>query len=959
MKYNVGDRICGFDVNRVRYEAELNGTLVEMSHCKTGTELCWLDNGESNKLFSIIFKTLPENSTGIFHILEHSTLCGSMKYPVREPFVDLLKSSMKTFLNAITWPDKTAYPVASRNDEDYINLMSVYLDAVFAPRFLSDPNIFYQEGWHIEQDENRKLSYKGVVFNEMKGAMSDEGELINEKLTTMLFPETCYGYNSGGDPTVIPDLTYELFVETYNRFYHPSNARIYLDGNVPLEKTLGVIDSYLDNYEKSDKLPVDIMQPLVSSEETNYYEIAQGQSAENKGRLTIGKIYGDWTDRVGDMALYVLNDVLTGSNEAPLKKAVLESGLAKNLTMSIDDFGLQHYFWITMKDVQDGADAKLMEIIRDAAAKLQKDGLDHDALHASINSLEFRLRSTEEPSALFRCFNAASGWMYGGDPLEGMVYAKDMARLRALVDDGYFEKLTGRILLDDTGLAVLHTLPSANLGEEMRAVEQARLDKVAEGWSDTDFEANAAMNEKLVRWQQTPDTPEQLATLPVLPLSAVSEEPVFTPTVEKDVGGVKMLYHPVASNGIVHMSAYFNLSDCTLEELTALSMLSRLLGKLPTEKHDALELQQLVKRYVGRLDFRVDVFAKNDDTKTCTPCLIARCSVLEQHVEKAQELMAEILTATDFGQTEQIAKIIAQADIASRQMGAAAGHMLGMAAALSHYSAKSAVTEAVSGYSSIQWLHGFAADIDGRLPGFVELLNRFRTESVCRNRLTLSVTFTGEFVPEAFLAALPEGVNAAGAAAYSAGLPEEMGARIPAQASYAVRGYNLEKCGAEYDAAYKVAANIITYDFLWNEIRVQGGAYGTGLNVEANGNINAYSFRDPTPARTLDVYGKIAEYLRGFCDRKEEIVKYIISTVAKIEPLQSPRVMGETADADWFSGVTAEDYAKVKREILSADHAKLMKFADILDSFASEGAVCVVGHEAALNLCSGLEVTDL
>lgn len=957
MNYNAGDKLHGFTIIRARHSEELNGTLVEMKHEKSGAQLVWLDNGARNKLFSIGFKTLPEDSTGVFHILEHSTLCGSKKYPVREPFVELMKSSMKTFLNAITWPDKTVYPISSRNDEDFLNLTGVYMDAVFAPRFLEDPNIFYQEGWHVEQNDG-ELTYKGVVFNEMKGAMSDEGELISQKLIEMLFPDNCYGYNSGGAPEAIPDLTYEQFIATYNKFYHPSNSKVYLDGAIPLDKTLELLDSYFCNYDVSVDLPVINMQTPVASEETIYYEIGAGQDMTDKGRLTFGKIFCDWTNQTRSAAAYILSDVLMGSNEAPVKQAVLESGLAPNVSMSLDDSGAQHYFWVTAKDIKDGSDEKIMDIIRTKVAEVIETGLDKDALHAAINRMEFRLRSPEEPQGLFRCFHALTGWLHEGDPMETMCYNDIFAALRENVENGYFEKLAGELFIDTTGLAVLHTLPSVTLGEEMRKVEQQRLDALKASWTEADWAENKQLNEKLVAWQQTPDTPEQLATLPVLDLSAISEEPEYTPTEEKEIGGVKLLYHPVDTNGIVHFNAYFRLTDCAYDELPALSMLPRLLGKLPTEKHDALSLQQLVKRYVGRLDFSVSALSKSGCDSECTPCLTVNCSVLEQDLETAEELIVEILTCTQLDNSDLIAKIASQAEIASRQIGVSSGHSLGILSSLSHYSAGGAAADATSGYKAICWLKDFVKNMDAGMPALIALMQRVQQKNIVKASLVLGLTSTRPVCLAKLTEGLPAGEAAPEKCAYTDDLPVRMGVQIPAQASFAVQGWHLEADTAN-DAGYKVAANIVTLDYLWNKVRVQGGAYGVGLSIENSGNIYAYSYRDPTPGRTLDVYAGAADYLDSFCDAGESVDKYIISTMAKFEPLQSPRAQGLAADAAWFAGQTGDDYARMKKEILHTGHDKLRAFANILRKFAADGAVCVVGHEAALKNCSNLTMKDM
>jgi len=958
MKYASLAQKYGFKVVRERSSAELNGTLVEMIHEKSGAQLIWLDNGEKNKLFSIGFKTLPEDSTGIFHILEHSTLCGSRKYPVREPFVELLKGSMNTFLNAITWPDKTVYPVASRNDDDYLNLMSVYMDAVFAPRFLDDPNILYQEGWHIEQNEG-ELSYKGVVFNEMKGAMSNEDELINEKFTAMLFPDNCYGYNSGGDPEVIPELTYEHFVKTYNRYYHPANSRTYLDGAIPLEKTLQVMDSYFSGYEKLENLPEIAFQQPAAGEETNYYEIAADQDPADKARLTFGKIISRWDEPLKNAIITILGDVLAGSNEAPLKKAVLDSGLAKSFSLMNDDSIAQPYFYFTMKDVKDGCAGELIAIVKDTAKAIIEKGLDRDELQAYINSLEFKLRDTREPAGLFRCFNAFSYWLHGGDPMESMCYDELFAQLRAEADKGGFEKVMAEMLLDERGMNVLHTLPSKTLGEEMRKAEQARLDAVKASWTEADWAANKELNEKLSAWQQTADTPEQLATLPMLELSAVSEEPELIPTEEKIIDGVKLLYHKIPSNGIVHINAYFKLTDMSVDELTSLAILPKLLGKLPTAKHSALELQQLVKRYVGRMEFSISPYSMDGKNDSAAVYLAARVSVLENSLPMAQELLTEILTSTQLDQKEQIRHIVTQADIMSRSMSVSNGNVIGALSAMAHYSSAAMAAEAVTGRTFIQWLHTFSANYDEMFDGLCTLMQRVQRDSFVKARLVISQTCTEEKDVSAIIAALAAGTPAPEAAKYDCDIPMRVGAQIPAQASFAVQGYTLDECGVKYDAGFKVGAHIMTYDYLWNAVRVQGGAYGVGLRVDDRGGIYAYSYRDPTPGRTLDVYAQMADKLTAFCDAGESVDKYILSTIAKFEPLLSPRMQGESADGDWFTGVTAADRTRMKKEMLATDHATLRRFADVLRRFAAEGAVCVIGHEAALAKCPELTMLEI
>ncbi len=959
MKLNPGDMLYHFTVTRVRENAELGGVLTEMTHDVSGTPLCWLNTGERNKLFAVAFKTLPEDSTGVFHILEHSVLCGSDKYPVREPFVELLKSSMNTFLNAMTFPDKTVYPVSSRNDQDFLNLTEVYLDAVFAPRILRDPNIFYQEGWHIEENDG-KLSYKGVVFNEMKGAMSGVDDLVYQKMQSLIFPNTPYGFNSGGDPACIPDLTYEQFLDTYRRFYHPSNARIYLDGDIPLERTLALIDGYLSAAGRSRPVgPIPLQKPVSANAEQEY-EISADEPIENKAELTLGKIVSTWQDQVRTLAVGVLGDVLAGSNEAPLKRAVLASGLAQDLSFDLDGDSIsQPTVLIRLKNIRDGKAEELRELLRGTARELIGKGIDKKALEASVNRLEFRLREPEEPAGLIRCFNALTGWLHGGDPLQFMTHDEELSELRSLLKTDTFEELLRTLLLDDEGLSVLLTTPSRTVGERLREQEDARLKAISADWTDADHQRVAELNSRLTAWQQTEDTPEQLATLPVLPLSAVSDKPEWTPTEQSVSNGVKVLYHPAACRGIVHLTLYFRLTDFTLEELSLLSLAQQLLGSLPTKKHEALELEQLLKNTVGHSNFGLTAFAQRGDTARCTPCLTASVSALEDKLPQAIDLLTEILTQTCFDRRDRIRELIVQADEDNRQAVIMSGHSLGMSAVLSHSSSAGAVAEAVAGRTGILSLRDLAKNFDARIDGFTELMERIQKQIVCRARLTVSVTAARKIDVGPLTSALPEGSPVPADAAYRLDLPLRMGLRIPAQIGFAVQGCNLRDLGATPHGSQQVAANILTLSYFWNRVRVQGGAYGTGLRIRMGGSMFTYSFRDPTPGASLNVNREASAYLRQLCENPEPIDKFILSTVAATEPLIGPREQGMLADSRFLNGFTREDEIRTRQEMLHTTKEDLLALCGLLDRFAQNAPVCVVAHEGQLAGCPDLTVLDL
>lgn len=959
MLNNTGETLYGFTVTRIRESEELNGRLVELVYDKTGTELCWVDNGLENKLFSIAFKTLPEDSTGVFHILEHSVLCGSKKYPVREPFVELLKSSMNTFLNAMTFPDKTMYPVSSRNTRDFLNLTEVYLDAVFAPAILQNPNIFYQEGWHIEQDDDGTLSYKGVVFNEMKGAMSSVDDLAEYKLMELLYPDTCYGYNSGGDPSVIPQLTYAQFSETYHRFYHPSNARIFLDGAVPMEETLKLIDEYLSQFDKSTDLPKIQMQTPKSTEAVQYYELAKDEPLENQGCLTVGRILGTWKDRAKLIALRVLFDAVSGSNETPIKRAVLSAGLAQELDISVDDSIAQPYLMIHVKNVTDGKADEILPLIRKTAAALADQGLDYNALEASANRLEFHMLEPEEPQGLDRCISAMNSWLYGGDPMQYIVYKEDFAKVRKMLADHAFEALLREVLVNETGTVILNTLPSYTRGEELRRDEADRLAAIKAGWSDADIAANRKLNEVLQNWQQTPDSPEQLATLPTLPLSEVSDVPSWVETAESVCEDVTLLTHKAACSGIVHITLAFRLTDFSGEELALLSHMGTLCGKLATAKHDALELQQMLKHTVGRLETSVEIYARKDETDTCTPVFTVRCSVLEEKLPDAFDLIEEVLLTTDFTRKDKIREILVQTNERLKQMGVTAGHALGLTAVMSRYAAKNALRAVTGGYPFIKRTQQLVQNFDEEFDAFSALMQKLQRNSFCRSRMYFaSVTAAKETDISGLLRRFPLGEAVPANAAYAVDLPERMGYAIPAQIGFAVQGWQLREKGIRYNSGWRIAAKLISLSYLWNLVRVQGGAYGTGLSIAWDGSVYSYSYRDPSPARSLEVNGSISDFIRAFCESGEPLDGYIISSVNDDDPLRSPRDEAVTADMYWVVGRTREELIESRRNMLRTTRQTLLDSCEVWDAFAENGAVCVCAAENLLADCEDLTVVE-
>ncbi len=942
MNISVGTKIHGFEVTRIRESKQLDGRLVEMKHESCGAELCWVDNGASNKLFSVAFKTLPFDDTGVFHILEHSVLCGSEKFPVKEPFVDLLKGSMQTFLNAMTYPDKTVYPISSRNKQDYLNLSEVYLDAVFAPKILTNPNIFMQEGWHMEYDESGSPIFKGVVFNEMKGALSDVDEKIDVSMNRLVFPDSIYRFVSGGEPCSIPELTYEKFCETWTKFYHPSNAKFYLDGDVPLEETLAMINSYISGIDKLDVLPELVLQNPVSGKTEISYELGEDEDEENRTYFTMEKIIGTFADKTKIMAASILADYIAGSNEAPLTKAILDAELAQDIVIQAMDGVAQPVFCISAKNLNKEQIEPLKKLISSKIADIVKNGIDKSELYACINQMEFNLRSMDEPQGLSRNINALDSWLYGGDPMLYLVHDENFAELREMVENGGFESLLSEIFSAE-GMCEVTAVPDKELGKRMADAENAELKKRDDSLSENEKSQLKENVAELVRWQSAPDVPEAKAKLPMLEISEISPEPEKIDTTDSIADGVRVIRHNIASFGITHFTMYFSVPELALEDISKITVLKNILGNLPTSKHSVTELQQLIRNYIGVLRFRLKFYAEKGDRKRCKPYFAVVCSVLDKNIEKALELICEILTETDFSRKDMIKNILLQTEESNRQYLLGKGHLIGIDDTRAAYSAFSAAQEACGGYSYIRCVNKLVEDYDKIADEYAEMLDNTLKTAICRKRLTLSVTANTDN-DILSLISLPEGNAVDAYAEYISAVPNKIGISVPSSVSYAVQGWY----APSRSGSMRTLAQIMSYDYLWSAVRVHGGAYGAGMKAYLNGDFICYSYRDPSPDKTLHVFADAADALEKWCAGDERLENYIISSVAASEPLRSPLTEGIVQDEYVFSGVTFEERTEERRQMLSTTRESLLELCGLLREMGKNGCVSVVSNQTML-----------
>ncbi len=962
----VNDLIHGFRVKSATEIKEIGAVMWRMEYEKNGADLIWLDREDEggNKVFGIGFKTVPSDSTGIFHIIEHSVLCGSRKYPTREPFVELIKSSLNTFLNAMTYPDKTVYPIASRNDKDFLNLTDVYLDAVFHPLSIEKPLSFRQEGWHYELDEQTgKVICNGVVYNEMKGAYASPDRRLGSILEERLFPDNCYGFSSGGNPANIPDLTYEQYREGHRRFYSPSNARIFLDGKIPLEETFAKLDSYLREFERIDvNADIPHQAPVAPDEFTGEYAVGPEESTENRALLAEGRVYGDFRDSEKTVALSVLADVLAGSNEAPLTKAILEKGLAEDVSLGVENGMLQEYVSLVLRNADEKRRDEIWSVVSGVFESQIKNGIDRKELTATLNSYEFNSREKDfgsAPKGLVYGLATFDSWLYGGDPAAPLREEETFRVLRAHIDDGsgYYENLLREVFIDCPHKARVCLVPSVTYNERTQAEEAERCAKAAASWTPEQRRRVIDELAELRAFQNTPDTPEQLASIPTLKLSDISGE---VPPVKMQVSelcGRPLLLHPQKTNGIIYSRLYFDISDLSDEELHAASLLGTVLGNLATKRHSALEIMNLTKTWFGSFNPGVSVHPYVQDPTKVRVTFNVPFSALESNAEKLPAIAAEILNETLYGAEEEISAMIKQSVTGLERSITMSGNGFASRRAAASSVLFAAVEETVAGFSQLRWMQAAAKRADG--DGIADLcsaLGALAKKIFVRERAVLSLTGN---VPEGWGARLLSLIHSDPS---QPGEPRRFELRekvnegfvIPADTSFACRAGNFKDGGFPYSGALCVTDQFLTYDYLWLQVRVNGGAYGTGLRFLRSGQVAFSSYRDPQAARSLGVYAKAADHLREAVKSGESFDKYIISTVSRTDPLLTPRTESARDDNYWFNNLPFDSPSVLRREILSVDGEQLLKVADMLDYVCENGAVCVVGSEKKIRECGDI-----
>jgi Zn-dependent M16 (insulinase) family peptidase len=949
--------ICrGFEVKRVRELPELQARLWELEHRKTGAELCWLERDDENKAFSIAFKTLPEDSTGVFHILEHSVLCGSDKYPVKEPFVELLKTSLQTFLNAMTYPDKTVYPVSSRNDRDFLNLMDVYLDAVFHPAIYHRPEIFRQEGWRYE-GEGEELCYQGVVLNEMKGAYSSPATVLENEMDKLLFPDNCYRHVSGGDPEQIVDLTYEQFLDSHRKYYHPSNARISLVGSVDPAAALEKLDGYLSGFERREiRFDIPMQDPVAAVTKTVPYEIGPEEPLTGKAIVSCGTLLGRFDDRERNFAASILADYLTGDNDAPLKRAILDAGLGEDASVAIHDGTQQE--WISWEVWNTDADRlpDVRRTVRETLERIAAEGLDRRRLRACYNHFAFELRDRDGgslPRSLGETLDLLDSWLYGGDPADGVLVEEPLQAVADSLETDAFADLIRELFLDESRSVTVVLTPSHTLGEERADREAARLAAESAGWTEERRAELRRRAEALALWQQTPDSDEALATIPVLRLSDLRERPEALPMTMTERDGVPVLRHALDTE-LVTVKVFFNAADLSLEELPTLAALAMLLGVAGTKRRSGEELQMCAKEHMGSLSICPAVY-NGSDPGCCRVLLSAYFTSLAEEAEASAELLREILTETVFTDRKVLRDLLKQSAMGAQMALSANGHRYAAGRVSGSLTAAGAAREYTGGVELARRIKELAAADDAALDDLLAAAERMARRLMTRDRLTVSCSANApEELAAEMIGAFPlTGERPPEEAAYMPLDTGREGLVVPAQVGFAVKGTNLQRHGKDFSGSIPVLAGVLNYMYLWSEIRVRGGAYGCGFSGRDDGNVFYYTYRDPQPGRSLEVMDRAADFIRDFCADDPDLTGYVLSAVCTLDPLLPEADKMSVAENRYFKGITYEEVCRLYDQLVRTTPADLLELCGALELITADDAVCVVAGQSLMDGCAG------
>ena len=944
----------GFRLDRIERIDEINGTAYEMKHEKSGARLIYIDSPDSNKVFNIAFRTTPHNSTGVAHIMEHSVLCGSRKFPLKEPFVELVKGSLNTFLNAMTYPDKTMYPVASKNDKDFHNLMDVYLDAVFYPRVREDAEIVMQEGWHYElENADDELTYKGVVFNEMKGVYSSPDSVLERQMMRELFPDTTYGVDSGGDPDYITDLTYEEFQEFYRVHYHPSNSYIFLYGDMNIEEQLAFLnDEYLSHFDAIEvHTEVALQAPFTEGKVVSYpYSVGSEETTDNRTLHSFAYVLPDVTPE-HSLAFEVLTHALLTSPAAPLKQALVKAGIGSDVSGYYLDSIRQPMWTVQATGSNLDKQADLQRIVESTLQDLCDKGLDKELLEASLNSIEFALRESDfggRPIGLAYIIRMMDNWLYDNDPLELLHYEEALTNIRNGLAGTYFEDLIRHSILNNNHKVLVSIYPERGLQERKDAEVKEHLAAVKANMTKEEIDAIVEQTKRLKIRQETPDNDEALASIPLLELSDLNPNMEAVERRESKIGNTTVHFVPTFTKGINYVGLYFKLNCLTEEDLFYADILSDILGRVDTSERGYEALAKDINMNLGGLSSDITAISKDGKRDEFTPLMIVRAKALHTKLPDLCRLINEVVQKADYSDDSRLTELVQESKAVWDNEAFRRGNSIVSQRVMAQVSAVGKfrdngnlgyyqkISELASNPAALPLLPEKLADVARKI---------FRANNV-------DIMFVGEEGElEAFKNLMKPLVETWDTTELSddvlqiTRLSGNDGIVTAGKVQYVAQGGNFIDHGFKHVGPMSVLETILRYEYLWIRIRVQGGAYGAFANFYDDGNMIFCSYRDPNLLETLDVYKELPQYLRDFTLTDREMRKYIIGTMSSLDLPMTPALRGPRAMGMYFSGAKLEDKVEFRKQVIACKPEDIVALADVVEPVLNDNHICTMGNE--------------
>ena len=938
-----------------------------LRHKKSGARIAILSNNDDNKVFYIGFRTPPEDETGVPHIIEHTTLCGSKKFPVKDPFIELAKGSLNTFLNAMTYPDKTVYPVASCNDQDFKNLMDVYLDAVFNPNITKYEEIFKQEGWHYElTGKDDELKINGVVYNEMKGAYSSPDEVLSSQIYRSLFPDNTYSKDSGGNPEYIPKLTYEAYLDFYHKYYHPSNSYIYLYGDMDVVERLEWLDKeYLSLYDYKKVNSEINKQPafdVIKNVEAQY-SITMDDTQENKTYLSYNRVVGDTLDEMLYQAFDVLDYALVSSPGAPVKQALIDAGIGDDVYGSYDAGILQPVFSFVAKNANASQADEFESIIENTLKEVVKTGINKEALLAGINSSEFKFREADFgqfPKGLLFGLNCLDSWLF--DDMKPFIHLECLgtfAKLRKAVDTDYFEKLIQEYLLDNTHGSSVTVKPKRGLGNEREEALAKELSDYKASLSDEEIKKLIEDTEHLKKYQEEPSSDEDLRKLPMLTRADMKKNAMPFSNIEDELLDVKVVRHDIESNGIDYISFLFDAGDFAQSELGYLGFFTNALGLVSTEKYSYTDLANATNIYTGGISTGTASHPDIKDRNNFVFKFEVKLKVLEKNLDKALELMEQMLLRSDFTDTKRLGELVAQIKARLQANLSSSGHLVAAMRSMSSFSRYALYQDELKGVAFYRSICRIEKELLESPKSVSDKLAAIAKKLFARNRMLISFTGNNEAYGNAkpSLEKVIAGFNKMSAVGNQAEVHFNTAKEAfidASQIQYVAKTGDFICEGYEYTGALRLLRIILSYDYLWINVRVKGGAYGCMNTFLRSGESYFVSYRDPNLSDTLDVYDRIPEYIRSFSPDERDMTKYIIGTFSALDTPMNPEAKGSRSLSAYLEGITYEQIQKERNEILNAQPEDIRRLADLVEAVLKKNSICVIGNENMIKESAGL-----